>query len=167
MTTHLRSLARCLGVVVVLPLLLGSALVVSAPSAPSAEAVAYVPPTAAQTAAYEARVIYQINVQRARYGLSKLAVSNCADRYAEAWASHLTRTWTFYHQNLYPLLRPCLANRVAENLARGGVNADAIVLMWMASPGHRANILDPRLKRIGLGAVHARRQWTVVADFTS
>jgi len=167
MTTHLRSLARRLGVVVVLPLLLGSALVVAAPSAPSAEAAAYVPPTAAQTAAYEARVIYQINFQRARYGRSPLAVSNCADRYAEAWAARLANTWTFYHQSLAPLLRPCLANRVAENLARGGVNADAIVLMWMASPGHRANILDPRLKRIGLGAVHARRQWTVVADFTS
>jgi uncharacterized protein YkwD len=167
MTTHLKSLARRLGVVMVLPLLLGSALVVSAPSTPSAEAAAYVPPTAAQTAAYEARVIYQINVQRVQNGRSRLAVSNCADRYAEAWASHLTRTWTFYHQPMAPLLRPCQANLVGENLARGGVNADRIVVMWMGSSGHRANILNPRFTRIGLGAVHARGQWTVVADFTS
>jgi len=27
--------------------------------------------------------------------------------------------------------------------------------MWMRSPGHRANILDPRWREIGIGAVHA------------
>jgi len=36
----------------------------------------------------------------------------------------------------------------------------------MASPGHRANILDGRLTRIGVAAVYARGQWVVVADFT-
>ena len=64
------------------------------------------------------------------------------------------------------LLGGCHATRAAENMARGAVTADAVVAMWMASSGHRANILDSRLTQIGVGAVYARGQWTVVADFT-
>ena len=43
---------------------------------------------------------------------------------------------------------------VGENLGWGsGETAapDAIVAAWMASPGHRANILSPRFKEIGFG----------------
>jgi uncharacterized protein YkwD len=35
----------------------------------------------------------------------------------------------------------------------------------MASPGHRANILDGRLTRIGVTAIYARGQWTIATDF--
>ena len=43
---------------------------------------------------------------------------------------------------------------VAENIgwgALGFATPRAIVLSWMASPGHRANILDPRLRATGVG----------------
>src|SRR5665647_3341965 len=45
---------------------------------------AYVP-SAATVAAYEARVIYQINVQRVKYAHGKLAAGTCPDKYAETW----------------------------------------------------------------------------------
>lgn len=163
MTSRMKALARRLGVAVGLPLLIGSALVVSAPSAPSAEAA--VAPTAAQVAAYEARVIHLINVVRAANHRGKLVASPCPDRFAESWASHLARTWRFSHQSLTPALRACSATLVAENLARG-YTADRTYIAWMRSPGHKANILNPRLTRIGVAAVFARGQWTVVADFT-
>jgi len=159
MTSRLRAQARRLGVVVVL--LLGPGLVATAAPAEAA----YVP-TAATVAAYEARVIYQINIQRTRYGRAKLAAATCPDYYAERWGSYLARTWTFYHQSMYTVLRGCHATRAAENLARGYTTADRTVAAWMASPGHRANILDGRLTRIGVAAVYARGQWVVVADFT-
>jgi uncharacterized protein YkwD len=110
-------------------------------------------------------VVHQINVERARYHRGRLVATYCPDRYAESWASHLARTGTFYHQSMYPILRGCKATRVAENLARGNVGADLIVKAWMKSPGHRANILDGRLTRVGVAAVYARGQWTVAADF--
>jgi len=53
----------------------------------------------------------------------------------------------------------------SENIARGGVSADRIVAAWMASPGHRTNILDGRLTKIGVDARYAGGQWTVAADF--
>ena len=40
-----------------------------------------------------------------------------------------------------------------ENIAyAGGGNADSIHRMWMASPGHRANILNPQFTHVGIGA---------------
>ncbi|MCK9920809.1 CAP domain-containing protein [Frankia sp. AgPm24] len=39
----------------------------------------------------------------------------------------------------------------AENIAAGQPTPDAVVRAWMASPGHRANILNRSLRRIGAG----------------
>jgi len=158
MTSRPRILAR--RIVLVASLLVGPGLVVTA-----APAQAYTP-SAATVAAYEARVIYQINVQRTRYGRAKLAANWCPDYYAERWDAYLARTWTFYHQSMYKILTGCHAARAAENLARGYTTADRTVAAWMASPGHRANILDGRLTRVGVAAVYARGQWVVTADFT-
>ncbi|MFC9977759.1 CAP domain-containing protein [Spirillospora sp. NPDC127200] len=39
----------------------------------------------------------------------------------------------------------------AENIARGYPTAEAVVAGWMKSPGHRANILNCKLRAIGVG----------------
>lgn len=122
-------------------------------------------PTAATVAAYEARVIYRINVVRASYKRVNLVASACPDAYAESRAAYLAKTGYFFHFPVINILQGCKATVAAENLARG-YTADGTVAAWMNSPGHRANILDGRLTRIGVGAVYARGQWTVVADFT-
>jgi len=141
-------------------LLVGPGIVVTA-----APAQAYTP-SAATTAAFEAGVIYQINVQRTKYGHAKLVARYCPDAYAEARSAYLARTGYFYHQSLTPILRSCSATRAAENLARGYTTPYYTVKAWMASPSHRANVLDRLLNRIGVAAVYARGQWIVVADFT-
>jgi uncharacterized protein YkwD len=150
---------RAGGLAVIL-LALGPAVIATAPSA-----AAYTP-SAATVAAYEARVIYSINVQRVRYGRSAAAAQTCPDWYAEGWAAYLARTGSFYHRSMTAILTGCHATRAAENLARGNLSADGTVAAWMASSGHRANILDGGLTRIGVAAVYADGQWTVVADFT-
>ncbi|MGJ3246388.1 MAG: CAP domain-containing protein [Elainellaceae cyanobacterium] len=43
---------------------------------------------------------------------------------------------------------------IAENVAAGYSTPDATVEGWMNSPGHRANILNPDLKEIGIGYYH-------------
>lgn len=43
------------------------------------------------------------------------------------------------------------SNPSAENIAVGQPTPAAVVAAWMASPGHRANILDCRSKAIGVG----------------
>jgi uncharacterized protein YkwD len=139
---------------------LGPALIAAAPSAAAST------PGAASVAACEARVIQQINVQRLKYHRGSMVASSCPDRYAEAWAAYLARTGAFYHYSMSTILRGCRARVAAESLARGNGSADRVVAGWMASPGHRASILDGRLTRIGVAAVFANGRWTVGADFT-
>jgi uncharacterized protein YkwD len=164
MTSQLRTLARRFGIAAILPLLMGPALIASSPSAEAAYR-----PSAATVAAYEARVIVRINQQRVKYKRIRLAPATCPDGYAEGRATYLAKTGKFYHRSMTSFLNGCHASQVAENLARGnrlGATPDKVVAMWMRSPGHRANILNGRLTRIGVGAVYARGQWTVVADFS-
>lgn len=145
---------------VVAGLLLAPGLVATA--APAQAAVV----TSASAATYEAQVIYQINVQRVKYKRIKVAAAACPDRYAESWAGHLATTGLFYHQTLTPILSGCKASRAAENLARGYSTAAETVAAWMASPGHRANVLDPALNKIGVAAIYRSGRWVVAANFT-
>ncbi|TFV59031.1 CAP domain-containing protein [Geodermatophilus sp. DF01-2] len=39
----------------------------------------------------------------------------------------------------------------AENIAYGQAGADAVMQAWMDSPGHRENILDCELTKLGVG----------------
>jgi uncharacterized protein YkwD len=51
---------------------------------------------------------------------------------------------------------------VAENVARGFDSPEAVVAAWMASPGHRRNMLNCRLRDLGVGVVQSGGQlwWT-------
>ncbi len=105
--------------------------------------------------AYEARVVQLVNAARTSHGLRPLAVSACADRYAEAWGAHLAVLRTLVHRtDLAALLSTCGGSRVGENIAYGGITADRLVQMWLDSPGHRANILGD-YTHVGTGATRA------------
>jgi uncharacterized protein YkwD len=44
---------------------------------------------------------------------------------------------------------------VAENIAAGQTDAWAVVRAWLASPGHRANLLNPSMRSQGSGHFYA------------
>ena len=120
----------------------------TAPAAPKAPAVHGAP----LDDAYEARVVGLVNAERSRAGLPPLAVSSCADAFAESWSRHMAASGTFAHRpDLGPLLRRCAGSRVGENIAHGTLSADKLMDMWMASPGHRANILSRSYTHVGVG----------------
>jgi len=59
---------------------------------------------------------------------------------------------------------------IGENLALGNFNGDkALVDAWMASPGHRANILNARYQEIGIavgkGTFEGKTTWIAVQEF--
>lgn len=59
---------------------------------------------------------------------------------------------------------------VGENLALGNFGGDQqVVTAWMDSPGHKANIMDPRFQEIGVavgkGSYKGRQQWIAVQHF--
>src|SRR5258708_38762505 len=54
---------------------------------------------------------------------------------------------------------------IAENIAVGP-SPQIIHAGWMDSPGHRKNILDPRLTSVGIAAVHGQGGLFAVQDFS-
>ncbi|HEU4676487.1 MAG TPA: CAP domain-containing protein [Motilibacteraceae bacterium] len=120
------------------------------------------------TRAYEARILTLVNAQRARHGLRPLVLSSCADRFATRWSTHLASVGALSHQSLWTILRSCPARAAGENVGWTTSSADAMVRMWMNSPGHRANILSAKYHRLGLGVARTSTgRWYATQDFLS
>jgi len=116
--------------------------------------------------AYEDRIFALMNAERRRHGMRPLRRGSCASSYAERWSGQLARNQRLHHQSLRPLLRSCGARRAAENIGYGNVSAEVLMKKWMASSRHRANILDPRLSYVGVGAARSKSgHWYAVQDF--
>lgn len=103
-----------------------------------------------------------INVERALHGLAPLVWDEDAARAAYAHSYDMDRRDFFAHVNpdgARPgdrLHAQGVAYAVcAENIARGYDTPEALVAAWMASPGHRLNVIDPLLTHAGIG-VHTR-----------
>jgi len=107
-------------------------------------------PSAAQV--YQDRVLALTNDQRRDRGLAPLALSTCADRFADSWASSQAKRDTLGHQPLQPIATECAASMVGENVGYGNITPEQLVALWMGSPGHRQNILRPEYTHLGVGA---------------
>ncbi len=101
-----------------------------------------VQPVKVELIAIEKNIIDQTNQERARYGLPTLEVS---PELVESARRHAT--WMTLNRILRHTSAP-----VAENIAMGQRDSQEVVADWMRSPGHRANILNGRYRRIGAAA---------------
>lgn len=112
----------------------------------------------------EAAIAAEMNRVRAERGRAPLTVSPALRRPARAHSRWLLATGRLTHDGPdgSPFWTRLVAagfprdRRMAENLARlGGCDAGTarrVVAMWMASPGHRANLLNPRYRWVGVGS---------------
>lgn len=117
-----------------------------------------------------AEVVRLTNLARKKHGLAPLVMSRELNKSARFHAKFMARNDCFDH--LCPN-EPNLGKRardagykwraVAENIAAGQEGAAEVVDRWMASPGHRKNILNPRYKEIGIGYVLLDRDGGKVA----
>jgi uncharacterized protein YkwD len=113
------------------------------------------------------------NEQRLRRKLPPLARSAALRRAARAHSREMATRGFFAHENPHDRARRTPWQRMAaegvagghrsENIAHAGVDgrtylaaADTLVAMWMKSPGHRRNLLSPRMRFLGCG-IHAAR----------
>lgn len=115
---------------------------VSVPSAtPSAveEVPTRVPPEVRDQAADLARQLAALaNEARAEAGLAALTWSECASTEAGERAGRGLRRAELEHESLQPM---CGSSGVGENLLRASGSPERLHGLWMASDGHRANIL--------------------------
>jgi uncharacterized protein YkwD len=127
------------------------------PAAPAPDARAAMPAQLERALLVE---MNRVRVARGRVALRPLAPLR---RAARAQSRHLLSTGTLTHEG--PDGSPFWARLVAEGFPRNrhmGENlamttgcepsaARRAVAMWMASPGHRANLLNPRFRVTGTG----------------
>jgi uncharacterized protein YkwD len=115
-----------------------------------------VPVTAPTVSSFAAEVLDIVNAERAKVGATDLAINACAQDMAQDWTEHMAASGDLVHNSLRPLFSCGSSVRAAaENIAYGGQTPAALMSMWMNSPGHRANILNPALKEIGIGIATA------------
>jgi uncharacterized protein YkwD len=123
------------------------------------------------TGSYTGDVVAAVNQDRGAAGLPPLASDGQLGAYAQSWAQHIAATQQMVHTDLGALIRlPYMAGwrALGENLfmSTGTPSAGAVEGAWMASSGHRANILNGGYNRIGVGTARdsSGRLW-VVAEF--
>jgi uncharacterized protein YkwD len=136
--------------------------------APTTPAVPPAPSTAPVSAAdrYEADVLAATNAERRTAGLTALSAQACVDSFAEAQAQRMADQSRMYHQELSPVLSACGLRMVGENVAYGYPDGKAVTTGWMGSPGHRANILKPEYRVIGIGAAqNSQGRWYAAQVF--
>lgn len=127
----------------------------------------------ADAAALRGAVLAGVNGERARAGLAALMPAPALESAAQTHACDMARRGRIGHRGgdwsgLRTRLRragyPFAAAN--ENVAVGHASAGALVAGWMASPGHRANILSRDVAEFGLGVARGaegRLYWAMVA----
>jgi len=107
----------------------------------------------------ESRIFNLINAERRHQGLPALVYNAQLDRMAKIQAGNMARFQKMAHVIPESSL-PTLTDRareagypfahLAENVALGYLNAETVVEGWMASKGHRANILQRDVDETGI-----------------
>jgi uncharacterized protein YkwD len=88
----------------------------------------------------EAQVVAKTNEARIESGAHELVVDCRLMSSARRHARRMAREMALRHSS----------DRVAENVAAGQPTAADAVVVWLASPGHRANILNRGYRRVGV-----------------
>ena len=123
----------------------------------------------------ELSLLRAVNATRASYHLAPFRVDSALVRAARSHTTDMVRSDYFAHgafaarMHAFHVRGPAMG----ENLAWGSGSygsPQSIVRMWLNSPPHRANLLRPGFRRIGLGVVTASFQGesgatVVTADF--
>ncbi len=141
---------------------LGVAIAPVASSAPSSATRAHT-----AVAALQAGVVQQLNAVRADYGLPALhlnallaaaAVQHSSEMGIDGYFDHSSANGAAFYTRIAHWYSSIGFARwsVGENLLwySPDIGALTAVEIWMHSPVHRANILDPRWREVGIGAVH-------------
>jgi uncharacterized protein YkwD len=112
-------------------------------------------PAQAQSPAgkYAHQAFAATNANRSQHGVKALRASDCLKRAAVRQAKLMAQQEQMFHQDLGAVMRECKLSTAGENVAYGyGTGRSVVNDGWMNSEGHRANILNPSFRLMGIGA---------------
>ena len=108
----------------------------------------------------QSKVLSELNIDRKAHSLRTLGTQADAQRKAQAWAEKLARENRLYHSTLSSGIKVRWCS-IGENVGYGPT-VGAIEDAYMASAGHRANILSTKWNGVGVGyAKNGNRTFTV------
>jgi uncharacterized protein YkwD len=111
------------------------------------------------------RMLHLLNQTRRNHGLPAFRLNADLSHFAWQHSKRMAdRNDCFHTVNLYDAVRTYSPSTWGENVGGAGTMR-RIRTLWMGSSGHRANILNPRFRRIGIGVVKARGLVWVTAIF--
>ena len=137
--------------------------------------------------ALDRQVLSALNKTRADHGLRPVVMSNALNGAAVAHSRAMLERGFFAHDS--PNGAPFAARvrgfyrsagytrwSVGENLIynTGEITAEIAIAAWLASPGHRENMLTPEWREVGIGSLHApsasgvfagEPTWVITMDF--
>lgn len=104
------------------------------------------------------KVVELVNKERKKAGLKPLIVHTNLSKMAKIKAIDMFKTDYFSHTSPkygspFDMMDAFNITYIyaGENIGKGQRSAEEVVKDWMESPGHKANILNPKYKLIGVG----------------
>ena len=111
------------------------------------------------------RILYLTNEERGRVGSQALSLNPQLMSTAQTHTDLMIRDNQLSHQLPGEPSQGARTSQVgyrwsaiAENIANGYHTPEQVVSGWMQSPGHRANLLEPKYQHLGVG--YANSFWT-------
>ncbi len=117
--------------------------------------------------AQEQTFLDRTNALRSSVGVAPLREHGTLTAKAEAWAQHMARTGRLEHSNLSANLPGVNWLALGENVGWSSQTDDTLLRlhnMLVASPGHRANLVDRRFTHMGVGVATDSRGRVWVAE---
>ncbi|MEU4421025.1 CAP domain-containing protein [Actinoplanes sp. NPDC024001] len=148
----MRSLLRRFALVALVPAALTGAAMIASPAAAA--------PVSEGTLQNDINRL--INVQRKANGCAALTVNAALTKAARGHSTYMAQSGSFSHTGkggtrfVARVKAAGYSKPGAENIAWGYRTGADVVKGWMKSPGHRANIVNCKLKTVGVGAVYAK-----------
>ena len=133
-------------------LALASLVALSPPGVADGRAVTRSDRSAVDRARYDAEMVRFAGQERRVRRLPALARDGCLDRYADRQARSMAAAGRPFHQDLTLVLAGCGLWEVGENVGFGYPDGRAVTTAWLRSPEHRANLLLPGHRLLGVGA---------------
>ncbi len=122
-----------------------------------------------QNAAFEQELVERVNIERANAGVSPLKLNESLS-FASRYHANDMMADVYFNHDSYDVVNGSLKlvcstwDRIknfyvfdswaGENIAAGQDTPAAVMAAWMGSEGHRANILNPNFRELGIGYFH-------------
>ncbi len=111
-----------------------------------------------------AAFVRDINALRASKGLGALTVNRDLAAVANAWNNKMAQAGTISHNPNLAAQGPAGWTKLGENVGVGGTEI-SLHNAFVNSPGHYANLVDPKFTEIGVAVMQSGGRMWVVENF--